>query len=284
MKTCMRLVLCCICALLLSRPAAASGHGPVFGGATPTLGKGGWSFDQAWMGSHARNGEDDQVLRSMIGFGLTKDLQVTVSLPIGLASGAHAPMGRMTAMMSSSREAEALLGWRFHRQDVGTGARFESTLYAGAAVPTVSSAGGFRTAPSGYLSVASGYASRAHYFWTAASYQRRGDDEGDRLGNVKSLSVVYGYRPPVLRVDYPKPDLRFFVEAVGEITGSPRKSGVEVAPSARTVFAGPTTLLLYKQYGVSGGVLFPLYQRSNGPEPQERIRFTLNVSYFFWLK
>ena len=28
----------------------ASGHGPVFGAATPTLGKGGWSFDQAWMG------------------------------------------------------------------------------------------------------------------------------------------------------------------------------------------------------------------------------------------
>ena len=280
----LRLLLCGIGALLLSRPVSASGHGPVFGGATPTLGKGGWSFDQAWMGSHARNGEDDQVLRSMIGFGLTKDLQVTVSLPIGLSSGPHAPMGRMTAMMSSSREAEALVGWRFHRQDVGTGARFESTVYAGGAVPTSSSSGGFRTAPSGYVSVASGYASRAHYFWTAASYQRRGDDVGDHLGNVKSLSIVYGYRPAVLRVDYPKPDLRFFVEAVAETTGSPRRGGVAIAPAGRSVFAGPTTLLLYKQYGVSGGVLFPVSQRTREQEPEERVRFTVNFSYFFWLK
>jgi hypothetical protein len=29
--------------------AQANGHGPVFGAATPTLGKGGWQLDQAWM-------------------------------------------------------------------------------------------------------------------------------------------------------------------------------------------------------------------------------------------
>src|ERR1051326_4968105 len=35
---------------LASVPLSASGHGPIFGGATPTLGKGGWQFDTAWMG------------------------------------------------------------------------------------------------------------------------------------------------------------------------------------------------------------------------------------------
>ena len=36
-------------AILAGAPAvSASGHGPVFGGATPTLGRGGWSVDQAW--------------------------------------------------------------------------------------------------------------------------------------------------------------------------------------------------------------------------------------------
>ena len=40
-----------ISSLVLSATLAeASGHGPVFGAATPTLGKGGWAFDQAWMG------------------------------------------------------------------------------------------------------------------------------------------------------------------------------------------------------------------------------------------
>ena len=38
---------------LLVFPTAAhgSGHGPVFGAATPTLGKGGWAFDQAMADS-----------------------------------------------------------------------------------------------------------------------------------------------------------------------------------------------------------------------------------------
>ena len=186
--------------------------------------------------------------------------------------------------MSSSREIEAVAGWRFQRKDVGTGARFESTAYAGASVPTESSTAGIRTAPSTYAAVATGYASRAHYFWTAASYQWRGDDQGDRLGSVTSLSVVYGYRPAFLRLDYPKPDLRFFVETVGERTESAQRGGVPVSGVTRSVFAGPTTLLLYKQYGVSGGVLFPLYQGAAAKESEERIRFTVNVSYFFWLK
>ena len=67
---------------------AASGHGPVFGGATPTLGKGGWSFDQAWMGRRDRTGDDDQMLRSMVGFGITEDLQISASLPV--AADQHA--------------------------------------------------------------------------------------------------------------------------------------------------------------------------------------------------
>jgi hypothetical protein len=46
--------------------------------------------------------------------------------------------------------------------------------------------------------------------------------------------------------------------------------------------AGPTLLLLYKAYGVEGGMLFPVYQRTNGAQPKERFRFGLNFTYFFW--
>jgi hypothetical protein len=274
-----------MCSLLWTDAAHASGHGPVFGGATPTLGKGGWSFDQAWMGSRARSGDDDQLLRSMVGLGVTKDLQVTVSLPVELASSGRIPSGRMTFTMSGVRDVEALAGWRFHRRDIGEGARFESTLYGGIAVPLDATRGGIRTAPSAYASVASGYASRAHYFWMGASYQRSMDDQGDRQGDVASASIVYGYRPAVLRLDYPKPDLRFFVETMAEVTGSSRKGDVAVPDAGgRAVFTGPTALLLYKEYGVSGGVLFPVYQHPNGSQPRERYRFGINVSYFFWLK
>ena len=70
---------------LLPSGIHASGHGPVFGGATPTLGKGGWSFDQVWMGRTSDgSGTNDQLLRTMISFGITKDFQVSASLPIAL--------------------------------------------------------------------------------------------------------------------------------------------------------------------------------------------------------
>ena len=262
----------------------ASGHGPVFGGATPTLGRGGWSFDQGWMGRRDRTGDSDQMLRSMIGYGLTEDLQITASLPIELSTTGRMPMGRMTAMMSGNRDFEALLGYRFHRKAVGEGARIESTAYIGGTVPLERRRAGVKTAPALYVSAASGYASRAHYFWVGGSYQRSVEKGGDRLGDVKSYSVVYGYRPPALRLDYPKPDLRFFVEAVGEVTGRARHDGSSMHDTGgHIVLVGPTTLLLYKEYGISGGILFPVHQRVNGTQPRERFRFGLNFSYFFWL-
>ena len=269
----------------MPQATAASGHGPVFGGATPTLGKGGWSFDQAWMGMRDQTGDHDQMLRSMLGRGITENLQVTISLPIALSSSRGMPMGRMTAMMSNRREMEGIVGWRFHRRDVGEGGRFESTAYVGGAVPLQSQRAGMRTAPSLYAAVATGYASRSHYFWVGGSYQRSMEDAGDRLGDVKSYSVVYGYRPKALRLDYPKPDLRFFVETVGELTGKPRH-GAQTMPDmgGHVILTGPTTLLLYKAYGISGGVLFPIYQKTNGNQPRERYRFAVNASYFFWGK
>ena len=266
--------------------AAASGHGPVFGAATPTLGKGGWSFDQAWMGRTA-DGPDgtDQMLRSMIGFGVTEDIQISASLPIALATSRAMPMGRMTAMMSANREFEAIAAWRFHRRPVGDGARVETTAYAGVALPMESRRSGVRTAPASYAAVSTGYASRAHYFWIGGGYQHYAGDAGDRLGDVKQYSVVYGYRPKALRLDYPKPDLRFFVEAVGESTGRARLDGHPMADTGgHVLMAGPTALLLYKAYGVEGGILFPLYQRTHGTQPEERVRFGINISYFFWLK
>jgi hypothetical protein len=272
--------------ILSAAPASASGHGPVFGAATPTLGKGAWSFDQAWMGRSSGGPDDsDQMLRSMISFGITEDLQVSGSFPLSLQSAAHMPMGRMMAMMSGNRELEFLTGWRFHRRPIGEGGRVESTAYVGMTAPIASHLNGIRSAPSAYVSVASGFASRAHYFWAGGGYQRYASDRDDRLGDVKSYSLVYGYRPRPLRLDYPKPDLRFFVEAVGEVTGRARHAGAVLSDTGgHVLMVGPTALLLYKAYGIEGGVQFPVYQRTHGAQPRERFRFGVNVSYFFWLK
>ena len=103
-------------------------------------------------------------------------------------------------------------------------------------------------------------------------------------GDTVFYSAVYGYRPPALQLDYPKPDLRFFVEAVGERTARGQHFGFDVVHSGgASFFVGPTALLLYKEYGLEGGILFPVYQQTNGA-PAERFRIGVNVTYFFWRK
>ena len=274
-----------LAAWMLPAAAVASGHGPVFGAATPTLGKGGWSFDQAWMGARVRDAENEQVLRSMLGFGITKDVQISLSLPVELSRSDGLPMGRMMATMSSRREAEVLAGWRVHTRPVADTARFETTVYLGATAPLPRRTDGADFDPAVSATIATGYASRAHYFWIGGSYHRTVGRADDRMPDLKTYSVVYGYRPAPLRVDYPKPDLRFFVETVGELAGPEHSPSVTPArASSHTVMAGPTALLLYKAYGLSGGVLLPVYQRIAPHQSKERLRFAINVSYFFWVK
>jgi hypothetical protein len=269
---------------LSGRSLDASGHGPVFGGATPTLGKGAWAFDQAWMGQvMSGSTSQEQLLRSMISFGITEKVQISGSLPIPIGRTASMPSGRMTAMMSGNRDFEALLGWRFHTRPVGEGARVESTVYVGGLVPLDSRRGAVAASPAAYVALSSGYASREHYFWAGGSYQRPAEKSNDRAGAVASYSLVYGYRPPAWRRDYPKPDLRFFVEAVGDKTDRSRHDGRTMTDSGgHVVLVGPSMLLLYKAYGIEGGVLFPIHQRTNGIQPDERFRFGVNFTYFFW--
>jgi hypothetical protein len=265
--------------------AVASGHGPLFGGATPTLGKGGWQLDQAWLGREGEVGAaDERLLRTMISFGITEDLQISASVPIPLQTSRFMPVGRPMSLMSAERDFESMVNWRFHRRAT-TGGRFESTLVGGFMLPLRKYApDGMPSAPSVSIAAVTGYASRAHYVWVSGGYQRRAENDGSRMGDVTSVTAVYGYRPPALRLDYPKPDLRFFVETVAEHTAMGRHFGFDMLyTGGKAVFTGPSALLLYKAYALQGGVLLPVYQRVNGSSA-ERVRIAVNVSYFFWLK
>jgi hypothetical protein len=61
---------------------------------------------------------------------------------------------------------------------------------------------------------------------------RRTRCSGDQLADSRLLTVVYGYRPEVLRTEAGKPDLRFFVEVTAEDRGAQRTSGVEMTAVA----------------------------------------------------
>src|SRR5262249_48488562 len=88
-------------------PAFASGHGPVFGAATPTLGRGGWSLDQAWTCRSGDDGQRQQMLKTMVSFGVTENLQLSGSFPLAMGDGRLAP-ARMMSAMSGDREFEGL--------------------------------------------------------------------------------------------------------------------------------------------------------------------------------
>jgi hypothetical protein len=269
------------CALVA--PVFASGHGPVFASATPTLGRGGWSLDQAWT---VRSGDDDesqQMLKTMLSFGVTENLQVSGSFPLVMGDSSLAP-ARMMSAMSSDREFEGLTAYRFQRQPIGIGGRQESTLYVGGTVPFERRRNGIAVGPSIEAGISTGYASRAHYVWVGGAVQHYFERANGQFGDSRLLTAVYGYRPPALRTEAGKPDLRFFVEVTAEGRARPRLFGAEVPIGARTLFVGPTSLLLHRAFALEGGVLFPAYERVDSGSTKERIRVAVNVAYFFWFK
>jgi hypothetical protein len=277
-----RVGLALILVLRASAMAVASGHGPVFGAATPTLGRGGWSLDQAWT---VRTGEDDQrqqMLKTMLSFGVTENWQLSGSLPLAMGEGRLAP-ARMMSAMSSDRELEMLTAYRFQRRTVGVGGRQESTFYVGGTAPFERRRNQVTIGPSIEGGIATGYASRSHYAWVGGALQHFLERGGDQFGASRLVTAVYGYRPAVLRTDG-RPDLRFFVEVTAEGRRAHRLSGVRQPAGARTVFVGPTSLLLHKAIGLEAGVLFPAYQRIDQASVKEHVRVAVNFAYFFWLK
>ena len=264
-------------------PTFASGHGPVFGAATPTLGRGGWSVDQAWTFRGGDEEQRQQMLKTMLSFGATENFQLSASFPLVMQDSQLAP-ARMMSAMSSDREIELLSAYRFQRRTVGIGGRQESTFYVGTTAPIERRRSGVGAGPSFEAGMSTGYASRAHYVWFGGAVQRYFAHEGDRLGRSHLLTAVYGYRPAALRTEAGKPDLRFFVEVTAEDRAASRLAGIDTGTGTRTVFVGPTSLLLHKAVGVEAGVLFPAYQRVDTSSVKERVRVAVNVAYFFWLK
>jgi hypothetical protein len=278
-----RLVLLVVLAVFGSHAELrASGHGPVFGAATPTLGRGGWSIDQAYTfrGGDGEDPPSQQMFKTMVSFGITETVQVSASVPVAMSDGLMP--SRMMSAMSSERELEGLLAYRFQHRVIGIGGRQESTLYVGGTVPTEDRRAGLPVGASIVIEAATGYASRAHYVWVGGGLQHFVENDNARLAASRFATFVYGYRPPPLQVEAGKPDLRFFVEMTAEDRTNGRVSGVELEDGSRTVFLGPTSLLVYKAIAVEGGVLFPLYQRTQ--QARERMRVAVNFAYFFWLK
>src|SRR5690242_18744112 len=138
--------------------AHASGHGPVFGFATPVNSEGETSFDIGVFSRLAENGTQTEV-KSMISYGITPQIQVSLVAP-GLLQQGSLPMSMM-----SGGEFLGNVAWRFHHQPNAIGRRFESTASLGVVLPgpqdDFGMFHGLHRAPGINGSVATGIASRS---------------------------------------------------------------------------------------------------------------------------
>lgn len=275
-------------AALVALPAGqvfAQGHGPAFGLSTPTLGKNAWSLDFGVM-SRSAGGSRSVMVRPMVSYGVTEDLQLSMSLPVPVHVDASLPPVRAMTRMPMSPDVEVVLGWRFQRDDLGIGARLETTAYGGLTYPTVSSRAGIETSPGVWAGLVTGFASRSWYVWVGALHRRYLPAAGvssDRQGAVTMYSAVIGYRPAAFRDDYPSPDWRVFVEMVGEIAGHDRFDGMAQSDTGgHQILLGPTVLGIYGSWAISGGPLFPVYRSVNGSQPSEGVRVVVNTSFWFF--
>lgn len=271
-------------ALALSLGAGSAhgeGHGPLFGLATPTLGAGQWSSDTGFM--RMEQGSDGQWrAREMIGYGINEDLQATVTLPLDRRKSPMVPNARGGAMMGQPGAVEASLLWRFHREAPRIGVRRESSLLIGLSGGDEFGVGGRDAGPSLHLAAVTGYASRTTYWWLGGGGQWHRSDEGTRRGNLVYATAVFGWRPPVFRGDYPKPDWRLFVEAVAEHAAHDRVDGLlQPNSGGNRLLAGPSVLGLFGPWGLSAGVLFPIDERLNGEQPKTDYRAKVVFTYWF---
>lgn len=278
------LVVCAALFGLVELAGAQSGHGPVFGLATPTLARHGWSVEVSAMGRRA-NAQTSVMLRPMIEYGITEDLQVSLSLPVPVYVPEAGRPVRTMMRMPATPDAEIVLAWRFHRDGVDVGSRFETTAFLGLTYPTDATRSGLGTAAGIWGAAATGYASRVIYAWAGGLYRRYQTPVGgtaDHPGDLLMYSLVLGYRPPFFREDFPNPDWRLFVELVGERLAADQAAGVVVAGTGgHQIFLAPTVLGLYGSWGISGGPALPIYRTLRSTQPGGDVRFVLNFSTWF---
>lgn len=264
--------------------AVGSGHGPVFAIATPTNGKGGWSLD---LGTMDRVGtpHSGSMARAMLSYGITPDVQLSVSGPAVFAS-APLPPARVTAMMPATDDFEAISAWRFQRWDFGVGSRIETTAYGGLILPGSQKPPGLlgqlHWAPGELAMLATGYVSRKNYLWAAIGGIHFDESDGDRRPGMLMWSLAYAYRPKPFRKNYPHWDGRFFIEANGEYSDRVLHNALSVpGTNGGQVFVGPSTLWIYKNYGIEAGIQWPVYRNTGPLFERERYRIAIDFSYFF---
>lgn len=270
------LVLC-----LLPLRVMASGHGPIFGLATPTNSQGEWSFDQGVFGRSTSVGSQASI-RELVGYGFTPHLTLSFTLPVVVGDTRLPP-----TRIQPGDDFDSTLAWRFQHRATKVGTRIESTAFASLVVPgpqsVLNGVANTSSFPGFTVGAVTGRASLSHYIWLGATFTKFGEHDGNQRPDVFNYSLVYGYRPPKWRRTPDKWDWRIFGELVGERSNRFQQAYATVANTqAHQVFLGPSALGIYRNYTVSFGAQLPIYRDVGAVWPNERVRFAVNLSYLLF--
>ena len=266
--------------LALPWHANAANHGPVFGLATPTNSQGEWSFDQGVFDRTTSLGSQASI-RELVGYGFTPHLTLSFTVPAVVGNTSLPP-----TRIQPGDDFDSTLAWRFQHAATKVGTRLESTAFAGLVVPGPRSAFNAikpTNIPGFMIGGVTGRASLSHYVWLGGTFTKFLEHDGSRRPDVFDYSLVYGYRPATWRRPPDKWDWRIFAELVGERSASLRQASTIVANTeAHQVFVGPSALGIYRNYTISFGAQFPVYQNVQSQFPKERVRLAINFSYLLF--
>jgi hypothetical protein len=285
----MKFPLWMVCLFCLAPSAAAEGHGPLFGLATPTNSQGEWSFDSGLFG-RANDFGSQASIRGLIGYGFTPHVSLFVTAPAVIGDLQLTP-----TRIQPGSDFDATLRWRFQHRATKVGTRIESTLFAGVAAPGPQSAFHYvdtqtgvsrvfsSNAPGTMFGGVTGMASRSHYVWIGATYTKFYEHAGTKRPDVLDYSVVYGYRPSKWRRSPDKWDWRLFAELVGEHSDRFVTSSAAIPQTeAHQIFLGPSLLGIYRNYTIGFGAQAAIYHDIGTQFPHERVRFAVNFSYLLF--
>jgi hypothetical protein len=276
----MKRALILLVALALPWYANAANHGPVFGLATPTNSQGEWSFDQGVFDRTTSLGSQASI-RELVGYGFTPHLTLSFTLPAVVGDTPLSP-----TRIQPGDDFDSTLAWRFQHAATKVGTRIESTAFAGMVVPGPQSAFSAikpTNIPGFMIGGVTGRASLSHYLWLGGTFTKFFEHNGSERPDVFDYSLVYGYRPAKWRRPPDKWDWRLFAELVGERSGSFRQvSAIVPNTEAHQVFIGPSALGIYRNYTISFGAQFPVYQNVETQFQKERVRLAINFSYLLF--
>ena len=272
------LILLVVLALLWH--ANAANHGPVFGLATPTNSQGEWSFDQGVF-DHTTSLGSQASIRELVGYGFTPHLTLSFTLPAVVGNTSLRP-----TRIQPGDDFDSTLAWRFqHAADEGLYShRKHGVRWPGGSWPTGSIQRHRADQYSG-LHDRRGHGARFTQSLRIAgcTFTKFVEHDGSKRPDVFDYSLVYGYRPAKWRRPPDKWDWRIFAELVGEPSASLRQASTVVPNTeAHQVFVGPSALGIYRNYTISFGAQFPVYQNVQSQFPKERVRLAVNFSYLLF--